>query len=43
VVFVKPVIEGNTYQVRAEVENRKVNGFWLLTPGMPAQMNIQLR
>jgi len=43
VVFVKPVIEGNTYQVRAEIENQQENGFWLLAPGMPAKMEIQLR
>ena len=28
--------------VRAKVENRKVNGSWLLSPGMQAEMNIQL-
>jgi membrane fusion protein (multidrug efflux system) len=43
VVFVKPVIEGGTYQIRAEVENRQENGFWLLTPGMPAVMTINIR
>jgi len=43
VVFVKPVIEGNTYQIRAEVENRQENGFWLLTPGMPARMTVNVR
>jgi multidrug efflux pump subunit AcrA (membrane-fusion protein) len=43
IVFAKPVIEGNTYLVRAEVENRQENGFWMLSPGMPARMTIQVR
>ena len=43
VTFVKPTTDtGNTYMVRATVENRKVNGAWLLSPGMRAEMNIQL-
>ena len=43
VIFVKPTTDtGNTYMVRAKVENRKVNGSWLLSPGMAAEMNIQL-
>jgi multidrug resistance efflux pump len=44
VIFVRPLTDaGDTYKVRAKVENRKVNGFWLLSPGMQAEMSIQLR
>jgi multidrug efflux pump subunit AcrA (membrane-fusion protein) len=43
IVYVKPVIEGGTLQVRAEVENRKQDGVWILYPGMPAEMTIGLR
>ncbi len=44
IVFVKPVIEADdTFLVRAEIVNRQENGFWLLSPGMPADMSIQIR
>ncbi len=45
VVFVKPVIEADdTFLVRAEIANRQEGGgFWLLSPGMPAEMTIQLK
>jgi multidrug efflux pump subunit AcrA (membrane-fusion protein) len=43
IVYVKPVIEGGTLQVRAEVENRKQDGVWILYPGMTAEMTIGLR
>ena len=44
VIFVKPLTDtGNTYLVRAKVDNRKVNGSWQLSPGMQAEMNIQLK
>jgi multidrug efflux pump subunit AcrA (membrane-fusion protein) len=43
VVFVKPVIEGRTFQVRAEVQNRRQGGFWVLSPGHSADMTIQLK
>ncbi len=44
IVFVDPEIQGeHDYKVRAEVDNRKDNGQWLLRPGMPANMTIQLR
>ena len=44
IIFVKPLTDtGDTYMVRAKVENRKVNGSWLLSPGMQAEMNIQLK
>ena len=44
IVFVSPLIRaGNIYRVRAEVENRKRDGQWLLRPGMAATMTIDLR
>src|SRR5262249_14164759 len=44
IVFVDPEIQGDhDYEVRAEVENRKENGHWLLRPGLPATMTIQLK
>ncbi len=43
VVYVKPVIEGPYLQVRAEVENRKLDGVWILNPGMNVEMTIQLK
>jgi multidrug efflux pump subunit AcrA (membrane-fusion protein) len=43
VVYVKPVVESGFLQVRAEVENRKQNGVWILNPGMNAEMTIQLK
>jgi len=43
VVYVKPVIESDLFQVRAEVENRKQNGVWILNPGMNVEMTIQLK
>ncbi len=43
IIFVKPLTEpGGSYIVRALVENRKVDGSWLLYQGMQAEMNIQL-
>ncbi len=43
VIFVNPLtVSGGTYMVRAKVENRKVDGSWLLSPGMQGEiMNIQ--
>jgi multidrug efflux pump subunit AcrA (membrane-fusion protein) len=44
IVFVNPLIRvGGEFQVRAEVENRKENGSWILTPGLSAEMTIQLK
>ncbi len=44
IVFVDPEIQGEKeYEVRAEVENRKENGQWLLRSGLPATMTIQLK
>jgi len=41
VVFVDPQIDGNgRFRVRAEVDNRKQGGFWLLMPGQTADMTI---
>jgi macrolide-specific efflux system membrane fusion protein len=47
ITFVSPLIEGiekvGTYRIKAEVENRKENGEWLLKPGMYVDMKIHLR
>ncbi len=43
IVYVKPVVEGGYLQVRAEVENRKQNGVWILNPGMNVEMTVQLK
>lgn len=41
--FVSPVVLGNEFRVVAEVENRQKNGFWILRPGLHADMTIQLK
>ena len=43
IVYVKPLVEGGAYEVRAEVQNRKNGDFWLLSPGRSAEMTIQLK
>lgn len=44
IVYVKPLVEaGGEFLVRAEVENRRENGVWVLCPGLNAKMTIQLR
>ena len=44
VSFVHPVVRaGGKYEVWAEVENVQENGRWLLQPGLPATMAIQLK
>lgn len=44
IVFVKPNVEADdTFLVRAEIDNKKENGFWLLSPGMPAKMTVQIQ
>jgi multidrug resistance efflux pump len=44
IVFVDPqVMAGGEYVVRAEVENRKEGGQWLLRPGMHVDMTVQLK
>ncbi|MBW3596811.1 MAG: HlyD family efflux transporter periplasmic adaptor subunit [Planctomycetes bacterium] len=42
VTFVSPIVEGKNFQVWAEVDNREENGFWLLRPGLAADMAIHL-
>ncbi len=40
----KPLVEaGGEFLVRAEVQNRKQNDFWVLSPGLKAEMTIQLK
>jgi multidrug efflux pump subunit AcrA (membrane-fusion protein) len=44
IVYVKPLVEaGGEFLVRAEVQNVKQNGVWLLSPGLNAEMTIQLK
>ncbi len=44
VSFVDPVIRaGGKYEVWAEIENLQEDGRWLLQPGLPATMTIQLK
>ena len=40
IVYASPIIESSEYTVRAEIENRKINGRWLLTPGLDAEMKL---
>jgi multidrug efflux pump subunit AcrA (membrane-fusion protein) len=43
ITFVNPIIQGrDTYIVKAEVQNRKERGRWLLQPGMPVELTILL-
>ncbi|MCE5266545.1 MAG: HlyD family efflux transporter periplasmic adaptor subunit [Planctomycetaceae bacterium] len=44
IIYVKPLVEaGGDFLVRAEVQNRKEGGAWVLSPGMSAEMTIQLK
>ena len=44
IVYVKPMVEaGGNFLVRAEVENRQQDGVWVLSPGLSAEMTIQLK
>jgi multidrug resistance efflux pump len=44
VTFVSPLVDlAGDFQVWAEVENREENGYWLLRPGLQADMTVQLR
>jgi multidrug efflux pump subunit AcrA (membrane-fusion protein) len=44
IVYVKPTVEaGGEFLVRAEVQNRRENGAWILRPGLNAEMTIQLK
>jgi multidrug resistance efflux pump len=42
VVFVSPLVLGGEFEVRAEVDNRKVGNFWILRPGLHVDMKIEL-
>jgi macrolide-specific efflux system membrane fusion protein len=43
VTNVNPIVKSNLYRVRAEVENRREDDFWLLQPGREAAMVVHLR
>jgi len=44
IVYVKPLVEaGGDFLVRAEIQNRKENDAWGLSPGMNADMTIHLK
>lgn len=44
VVFVSPLVRaGGEFEVRAAVENRKEGDSWVLSPGLKAEMTIQLK
>ena len=44
VVFINPQVEtSGEFRVRVEVLNRKENNFWLLRPGLLAEMTIHLK
>ncbi len=44
VTFVSPIVDlAGDFQVWAEVDNREENGYWLLRPGLQAQMMIHLQ
>lgn len=42
IATVNPIVENNAYRIRAEVENRQTEGYWLLRPGMDASMTIHV-
>jgi multidrug efflux pump subunit AcrA (membrane-fusion protein) len=41
--YVKPLVEGGMFQVRAKIQNHKLGNGWAVYPGMPAEMTIQLK
>jgi multidrug efflux pump subunit AcrA (membrane-fusion protein) len=44
IVYVDPEVQREReYMIRAEIDNRKENNEWLLRPGLPAAMEIQLK
>lgn len=43
IVFVSPEVISGYFRVSAKVENRQENGLWVLSPGLPAEMTIQLK
>ena len=40
ILYASSIVESNEYTVRAEVNNRKINDRWLLTPGLDAEMEL---
>lgn len=43
ITYVSPVVEaGGQYRICAEIQNRQDDAHWLLRPGMPAEMTVQL-
>ena len=40
IVFADPLVDLNQYTVRAEIDNRKIRGRWLITPGLEATMEL---
>jgi len=44
ITYVSPLVEaGSRFLVKADVVNRQQDGYWLLRPGMKAEMTIQLK
>jgi multidrug efflux pump subunit AcrA (membrane-fusion protein) len=41
--YVKPLVEGGLFQVRAKIQNRRQGDGWVVYPGMTAKMTIQLK
>jgi multidrug efflux pump subunit AcrA (membrane-fusion protein) len=42
VIFVSQTVLDNAYQVRAEVQNQRDGEYWLIRPGLDAEMTIHL-
>lgn len=40
VVYASSMIESNEFTIRVEIENQKENGYWILSPGLDAKMEI---
>jgi len=40
IVFASSSVESNEYTIRAEIENQKENGHWILSPGLDAKIEI---
>ena len=43
ITHVSQIVEGSSFQVWAEVDNREENGYWVLSPGREAEMLIHLK
>jgi multidrug efflux pump subunit AcrA (membrane-fusion protein) len=43
IVYVKPIVEGKMFQVRAEIQNQPLDKGWLVYPGMAADMSIDMK